>query len=106
MTLPARRLNISRRQDRLLPRQGTAMGFFDSGCLALPTVTHHATILVQRVRDRRMHPERLRADVRQAGFFQSHVAGSAAIDDSKLRKPDLLEAIVLAEMTLQGYRIP
>ncbi len=105
MTLPARRLNITRRQGRLLPCQRTAVGFLDGGCRALPAVTHYAAVLIKGVRDDRMPPKRLCADVSQAGFFQSEVAGGAAIDDSELRKPDLLDALLPAKMALQGYRV-
>ncbi len=51
-----------------------------------------------------MAAEGLRADIGEAGFFQSDVAGGAAIYDSELRKPDLLDAIVLVKVALQGYR--
>jgi len=54
----------------------------------------HTTELVRSVRDHRMPAERLRADIRQAGFFQSDVASGAAIDDSELWKPDLLDSFV------------
>ena len=94
MALSARRLDIACRQNRLLPRQRAAVGFFDGGRWALPAVAHHAAELVKRVRNHRMLAERLRADIGQTGFFQSDVAGGAAIHDSELRQPDLLDAVV------------
>jgi len=94
MALPAGRLDIPRRQNWLFPSQRTAVGFFDRGRSALPTVTHHAAKLVRRVRDCRMLAERLCADIGKTGFFQSDVAGGAAIDDSEPRKPDLLDPVV------------
>src|SRR5260370_10701616 len=103
MTLPAGRLDIACRQDRLLPGQRAAVGFFDGGRRPLSTVTHHAAELVKRVRDYRMHTERLGADIGETGFFQSGMAGGTAIDDSELRKPYLLDAVV--EMALQRYRL-
>src|ERR1019366_1081073 len=102
MALPAGRLDVPRRQDRLLPGQRAAMGFLDCGRRALPTVTHHAAELVKRVRDYRMHAERLCADIGKTGFFQSHVAGGAAIYDSELRKPYLLDAVVEVALQCDG----
>src|SRR5271157_5346324 len=105
MALPAGRLDIPRRQDRLLPGQRAAMGFLDDGRRALPTVTHHAAELVKRVRDYRMPAKRLCADIGKTGFLQSDVAGGAAIHDSELRKPDLLDSLVFVEVTLQCDRL-
>ena len=105
MALPAGRLDVACRQDGLLPGQRTAVRFLDGGRGALPTVAHHAAKLVKRVRDYRMPAERLGADIGKTGFFQSDVAGGAAIDDSELRKPDLLDAVVFVEVALQGYRV-
>ena|SRR5208282_22294 len=99
MALSAGSLDVPRRQDRLLPGERAAVGFLDGGCRALPTVTHHATELVKRVRDDRMQAERLCTDIGKTGFFQSDVAGGAAIDYSELRKPDLLDSVVLVEVT-------
>ena len=103
MALPAGRLDIPRRQNWLLPGQRAAVSFLDGGRSALPAVTHHAAELVRGVRDYRMPAERLRADIGKAGFFQSDVAGRAAIDDSELRKPDLLDPVV--EVALQCDRV-
>ena len=47
------------------------------------------------VRDYRMPAERLCADIGKTGFFQSDVASGAAIYDSELRKPDLLDPAVV-----------
>jgi hypothetical protein len=69
----------------------------------LSAVTHGAAELIGCVRDYRMLPERLRADIGKTGFFQPDVAGRAAIDDSELWKPDLLDPRV--KMTLQGDRV-
>ncbi len=69
----------------------------------LPTVTHHAAELVERVRNYRMQTERLGADIGQTRLFQSDVAGGAAIHDPKLRKPYLLDALV--KVALQRYRL-
>ena len=103
MALPAGRLDIARRQNRLLPGQRAAVRFLDGGGSALPTVTHHAAKLVRGVRDYRVRAERLRADIGKTGFFQSDVAGGAAIDNSELRKPDLLDSVV--EVALQRDRV-
>ena len=81
------------------------MGFLDGGRRTLSTVTHHAAELVKRVRDYRMPAERLCADIGKTGFFQSDVAGGAAIYDSQLRKPDLLDPVVVLEMALQCDRV-
>ncbi len=70
------------------------MRFLDGGCCALSTVTHDATKLVRSVRDYRVGTKRLGADIGETGFFQSDVASGAAIDDSELRKPDLLDSVV------------
>ena len=104
MALSAGRLDVPRRQKRLLPGQRAAVGFLDGGGGALSTVTHYASELVGRVRDRRMRAKRLSVDIGKAGFFQSDVASGAAIDNSQLRKPDLLDSIV--EVALQRDRIP
>ena len=103
MALPARRLNKARRQSRLLPRKRAAVSFFHGSRSALPAVTHHAAKLVGRVRDHRMAAEWLCADIGETRFFQSHMARGAAIDDSDLRKPYLLDAVV--EVTLQRDRV-
>src|SRR5208282_3095374 len=103
MALPAGRLYVPCRQDRLLPGLRAAVGLLDGGRRALPAVTHHAAELVKRVRDYRMPAERLRkVGIGQARFFQSGVAGGAAIYDSELRNPDLLDSVV--EVALQSYR--
>ena len=95
MALPAGRLDVPRRQDRLLPGLRAAVGLFDGGRRALPTVTHYAAELVQRVRDYGMPTKRLgKVGIGQARFFQSGVAGGAAIYDSEARKPDLLDSVV------------
>lgn len=102
MALPAGRLDVPCRQDRLLPGLRAAVGFFDAGRRALPAVTHHAAELVKRVRDYRMPAERLgNVGIGQARFFQSGVAGGATIYDSEPRKPDLLDSVV--EVALQCY---
>ena len=103
MALPAGRLDVSCRQDRLLPGLRTAVSLFNGGRRALPTVTHYAAELVKRVRDYRMPAKRLgKVGIGQARFFQPGVAGGAAIYDPKLRMPDLLDAVV--EVALQCYR--
>jgi hypothetical protein len=81
------------------------VSLLDGGRGALPTVTHHAAELVERVRDYRMPTERLGADIGKTGLFQSDVAGGTAIYDSELRKPDLLDSIVFVKVALQGYRV-
>lgn len=105
MALPAGRLDVPRRQDRLLPRQRAAVGFLDGGRRALPTVTHDAAELVERVRNNRMLAKRLGTDIGKTRFFQSDVASGAAIDDSELRQPDLLDSVVVVEVALQCDRI-
>ena len=105
MALPAGRLDVACRQDRLLPRQRAAVGFLDGGRRALPTMTHDAAELVERVRNNRMLAERLGADIGKTRFFQSDVAGGAAIDDSELRQPDLLDSVVVVEVALQCDRV-
>src|ERR1700690_3821385 len=103
MALPAGRLNIARRQNRLLPGQRAAMSLLDGGRSALPTVAHDAAELVRCVRDHGMAAERLCADVGKAGLFQSDVAGGAAIDNAEPGKPDLLDPVV--EVSLQCNRV-
>src|SRR5208282_4649406 len=103
MALSAGGLHVACRQNRLLPSQRTAVGFLDRGRRALPTVAHHAAELVKRVRNYRMLPERLHADIGQARFVQSDVACGAAIYDSELGKPDLLEPVM--EVALQRYSV-
>jgi hypothetical protein len=66
-------------------------------------MTHHATELVQRMRDYWMRPKWLGADIGKTGFFQSDVTGGAAIDDSELRKPYLLQPTV--EVAPQRHRV-
>ncbi len=105
MALPAGRLDVACRQDGLLPSQRAAVGFLDGGRRTLPTVTHHAAKLVKRVRDYRMAAEGLCADIGKTRFFQSNVAGGAAIDDSELRQPDLLDAVVFVKVALQRHRV-
>ena len=106
MALPARRLDVACRQDRLLPGQRAAVRFLDGGRGALPTVAHHATELVKGMRNYRMAAERLgNVGIGQARFFRSDVAGGAAIDDSELRKPDLLGVVVFVKVPLQCYRV-
>ncbi len=103
MALPARRLDIARRQNWLLPGQRAAVRFFDGGRRALPAMTHHTAELVRGVRNHRVPAEWLGADIGQTGFFQSHMAGGAAIDDSQLRKPDLLDSVM--KVALQRDRV-
>src|SRR5208337_3609958 len=105
MALPAGRLDIPRRQDRLLPRQRTAVGFLDRCRRPLPTVTHHAPELVKCVRNCRMPAEWLGADIGKTRLLQPNVAGGASIDDSDLRKPYLLDPVVLVKPALQCNRI-
>ena|ERR1035441_80493 len=105
MALPAGRLDVPCRQDRLLPGLSAAMGFLDGGSRALPPMTHHATELVSCVRDYRMPAERLCADIGKTSFFQSDVAGGTAIDDSEPRQPDLLDPVVVVEVALQCNRV-
>jgi hypothetical protein len=81
------------------------MGFLDRGRGTLPPVTHHAAILVKRVRDYRMLAKRLAADIGEAGFFQTGVATGAAVYDSQLRKPYLLDAIVIVKTALERDRV-
>ena len=104
MALAARRLDIPCRQDGLLPGERAAVGFLDRGRGALAAMAHYATELVQCVRDYWMAAEGLSANIFEAGFFQSDVAGGTSIHDSELRQPDLLDAIVFAKVALQGYR--
>ena len=94
MALPARRLDILCRKNWLFPRQRAAVRLLDGGRCALSTVTHDATKLVRGVRDYRVGTKRLGADIGETGFFQSDMASSAAIDNSELRKPDLLDSVV------------
>jgi hypothetical protein len=68
-------------------------------------VTHYAAKLVKRVRDDGMPPKRLYADIGKTGFFQSGVARGAAIYNSELRQPDLLDPGVPIKVALQGYSI-
>src|SRR5579863_2618748 len=103
VALPAGRLHILRRQDWLLPGEGAAVGFLDGGGSALSAVTHHAAELIERMRNDGMPAKRLGRNIRQAGFLQSYVAGSATIDDSEAGKPYLVNPAL--EMALQRHRV-
>src|SRR5579863_10211407 len=103
MALSAGRLDKARRQNWLLPGKSAAVSLFHGGSSTLSAMTHHAAKLVRRMWDYRMAAERLRADIGKARFFQSHVTSSAAIDDSELQKPYLLDSVM--EVTLQRDRV-
>jgi hypothetical protein len=49
-----------------------------------------------------MPPKWLGADIAHTRFFQSDVASGTAIHNSELRKPDLLDAVMLIEVALQS----
>lgn len=66
-------------------------------------MTHYTTELFRGVRDYRMPAEWLCGDIGKTRFLQSHVASGAAINNSKLRKPDLLDPAV--EVALQRDRV-
>jgi hypothetical protein len=55
-------------------------------------MAHDASELGERVWHERMRPERLGLHVREAGLFQSQVAGAATIDNTYVRQPCLLQA--------------
>src|SRR5208283_1867247 len=90
---------------RLLPCSRAAVGFLDRGGGTLPTMTHYAAVLVQRVWNDRMPAERLCADIGKSCFLQSNVAAGAAIHDSELRQPDLLDSIVVVETAFERDRV-
>jgi hypothetical protein len=71
MALSAGRLDVARRQDRLLPCQRAAVGFLDRGCRALPAVTHHAAELIERVWDYRDVANGCDADIGQDWLLSS-----------------------------------
>src|ERR1035441_3842451 len=95
MALPAGRLYVPCRQSRLLPGLRAAVSLLNGGRGSLPEVTHHAADLLEHWWDYRMSAEALgKVGIGQARFFQSGVAGSAAVYDSELRNPYLLDAVV------------
>jgi hypothetical protein len=104
MALSAGRLHVPCRQDRLLPGQGaawasstvvaglapgdTSRSHTGQACAGLPDACGTAG-----------------ADIGEAGFFQTGVASGAAVDDSQLRKPYLLDAIVIVKVALERDRV-
>src|ERR1700758_768279 len=75
------------------------MRFFHRGRRALAAMTNYAAHMVRRVRNHWMPPERLGADIDEAGLFQAHMASGAAIDHPEFRQPDLLNSSL--KMSLQ-----
>jgi hypothetical protein len=103
MALAARRLDVFRRQNGLLPRQRAVVRFGYGGRGALPTMAHRASELVEPVRNHRMLAEGLRAHIGEAGFFQTNVATRATVDYAEVGQPDLLNTSL--EMALERDRI-
>ena len=92
VALAARRLDVLRRQNRLLPRQRAVMRLRNGGGRTLSAMADHASKLIELMRNHGMRAERLLAHVGEAGLVQSEVAGGAAVDDAEFRQPDLLNA--------------
>src|SRR5215469_195118 len=103
MTLAAGRCDVLGRQNRLLPRQRAVVRFLERGGCALAAMAHHASELVDRVRNDGMFAKGLSADIRQAGFLLRNVTGRAAIDDTEFRQPHLLK--IALEVPPQSSRI-
>ena len=90
MALPAGRLDVFGRKNRLLPGERAVVRFGYGSRSALPAMAHGAAELIELVRNHRMSAEGLGSNIGKAGFLQSDVATGAAVDDSKFRQPDLL----------------
>ena len=103
MALPATGLDVLRRQQRLLPLLGGVVRFFHGGGGALSAMAGGTAKLRQRVRNDRVLAERYRANICQAVFFQSEMAGRAAVGHLLFGNPDLLNAALI--MALQGHGI-
>src|SRR5271165_2060306 len=102
MALPATGLDVLRRQQWLFPLLGSVVGFFDRRCGALPTMASGAAELGQRVRNHRMLAKSYRADIGESVFFQSKMAGGAAIRDLLLGNPNLLDAAFIMALERNG----
>ena len=100
MALSATGLDVLRRQQRLFPLLGCVVRFFHGGGGALSAMAGGAAKLRQRVRNDRMLAKCYRADIGKAVFFQSKMAGGAAVGHLLLGNPDLLDAAF--EMAFQG----
>src|ERR1022692_1643150 len=103
MAFAARRLNVFRRQNRLLPRQRAVVRFGYGRGGALAAMAEGASELVELMWNHGMRSERLLVYVGEAGFFQSHVATGAAVNHAEVGEPDLLNPSL--EMALQRDRI-
>ena len=99
MALPATGLDVLCREQWLLPLLGCVMGLFHGCCGTLSTMAGSAAELRQRVRNHWMLAKSYCADIGESVFFQSKMAGRAAIGDLLLRNPNLLDAAF--EMTFQ-----
>src|SRR5215472_3554085 len=103
VALSARRLQVLRRQNGLLPRLRNAVCGLYCGCFALAAMTDHASELAEGVRNRRMRSKRLLADASQGHFLEPQVASGAAVGDALLRDPDLMNATL--ESLVQSSRV-
>src|ERR1039458_9078451 len=99
MALAARRLDIFRRENWLLPRQRAVVRFGYSRRSALAAVADRASELIELMGNRGMRPEGLRIHVGEARFFYTNVATGAAVDYAQVGQPDLLNPSL--EMALQ-----
>ena len=100
MAFAARRFNVLGFKNRLFPCERAVVRLRDRGCGALSAVADGAAELVELVRNRRMRAKWLSRNVSERGFFQPNVATRAAIDDSEIWQPYLLNAAL--EVPLQS----
>src|SRR5579864_94316 len=92
VTLAARRLEITRRQYRLLPCLGAVVRLLDSCGSSLTVMANHAAKLGERVGHRRVRTEGFPAHIIEARFLQGHVAGCATVHHALLGNPYLVDA--------------
>ena len=64
VALAAGRLDVLRRQNRLLPRQSAVVRFGDGGCCALSAMANRASELIELVGDDGVGAERLDGNIR------------------------------------------
>ncbi len=103
MALAARRLDVFRRQNRLLPRQRAVVGFGYGGRCSLTAMAHCASELVELMRNCGMRTEGLHVYVVEACFLQTNMAARTSVDRAEVGQPDLLNASL--EVALQRDRI-
>src|SRR5271165_3110399 len=90
VALSAAGFDVSRWQNRHFASACAVVCLGDRGGGPLATMTNYAAKCSQRMRNYRMTAERLRRHICEACFSQSFMACCAAIDDTKVRQPHLL----------------